>query len=96
MVLLDASVVATRLHMSAQVITCAIHIPSTAEQFICSAVYAFNAAAERIQLWEDLRGTRATYDHLNLPWIIIGDFNETLASSEHSRALDYHPDQVGM
>lgn len=44
----DESVVATRLHMSAQVITCAIQIPSTGEQFICSAVYAFNTAAERI------------------------------------------------
>ena len=58
------NVVVTKLHMSAQVITCAVQIPSTGEQFICSAVYAFNTAAERVQLWEELRGARAAYDHL--------------------------------
>lgn len=89
-------VVVTQLHMSAQVITCAIQIPNTGEQFICSAVYAFNTAANRNQLWEELRGAKAAYEHLNLPWIWIGDFNETLASSEHSRAQDYSSDQSGM
>lgn len=82
--------------MSAQVITCAIQIPNTGEQFICSAIYAFNTAAERTQLWEELRGTRAAYDYLKLPWILLGDFNVTLASLEHSRALDYRTDQLGM
>lgn len=58
------NVVVTKLHMSAQVITCAVQIPSIGEQFICSAVYAFNTAAERVQLWEELRGARAAYDNL--------------------------------
>lgn len=89
-------VVVTKLHMSAQVITCAIQIPSTGEQFICSAIYAYNTVAERTQLWEELRGTRAAYEHLSLPWILLGDFNETLSSSEHSRTLDYRTDQTGM
>lgn len=89
-------VVVTQLHMSALVITCAIQVPSTGEKFICSAIYAFNIAVDRIRLWEELRGTKEAYDHLNLPWILIGDFNETLASSEHSRALDYRRDQSGM
>lgn len=52
-------VVVTQLHKSAQVITCAIQIPSTGEQFVCSVIYAFNTVAERVQLWEDLRGTRS-------------------------------------
>lgn len=82
--------------MSAQVITCAIQNPSTGEQFICSAIYAYNTAAERMQIWEELRGTRAAYGHLSLPCILLGDFNETLASSEHSRALDYRTYQTGM
>lgn len=89
-------VVVTHLHMSAQVITCAIQILSTGEQFICSAVYAFNIAANKMSLWEELRGAKAAYDHLNLPWILIGDCNETLASSEHSRDLYYRSDQTGM
>lgn len=89
-------VVVTKLHMSVQIITCAIQIPSSGEQFICSAIYVFNTAAERVQLWEELPGTRAAYEHFAFPWILLGDFNETLASSEHSRALDYRTDQVGI
>lgn len=89
-------VVVTRLHISAHVITCVIQILSLGEQFICSAIYAYNTAAERMQLWEELRGTKAAYDHLSLPWILLGDFNEILASSEHSRTLDYRTDQTGI
>ena len=40
-------VVVTKLHMSSQIITCAIQIPETREQFICSAVYASNCMIER-------------------------------------------------
>ncbi|KAH0941015.1 hypothetical protein HID58_000652, partial [Brassica napus] len=69
--------VVTKLHSSAQVITCAVQIPESREQFICSAVYASNCEVERRSLWEDLRGTQAAYMHLNLPWIVIGDFNTT-------------------
>ena len=47
-------------------------------------------------LWEELRVTKAAYCHLNLPWIIVGDFNATLSSCEHSRAKDYKGDQIGM
>ena len=50
--------------MSAQVITCAIQNPSTGEQLICSAIYAYNTAAERMKIWEELRGTRDAYGHL--------------------------------
>lgn len=38
-------VVVTRLHMSNHVITCAVQIPDTGEQFIYSAVYAANTEA---------------------------------------------------
>lgn len=82
--------------MSDQIITCAIQIPESGEQFFCSAIYAYNTVAERTQLWRDLRATQATYAHLHLPWILIGDFNVTLSSNEHSRALDHRCDQTGM
>lgn len=89
-------VVVTQLHMSSQIITCAVQIPDTREQFICSAIYTFNTPSERMRLWQELRSTQAAYGHLNMPWIVIGNFNVTLASSEHSRAHDYRPDQLGM
>ncbi|KAH0866824.1 LOW QUALITY PROTEIN: hypothetical protein HID58_073846 [Brassica napus] len=43
-------VVVTRLHTSSQVITCAIQNPSTGEQYICSAIYAFNTSEGTHQL----------------------------------------------
>lgn len=89
-------VVVTRLHSSAQVITCAVQIPETKEQFLCSAVYASNLEGERRQLWEELHGVQAAYSHLAMPWIVLGDFNATLASGEHSRVNDYLADQMGM
>lgn len=86
----------TLLHRSAQVITCAVQIPDSGEEFIVSAVYAYNTAAERRSLWEDIRATHAAYSHLPISWMLLGDFNVTLASGEHSRAQDYLSDQAGM
>lgn len=31
------------------------------------------------------------YSHLNMPWILIGDYNINLSSQEHARATDYLP-----
>ena len=89
-------VVVTKLHSSAQVITCAIQIPETQEQFICSAVYASNCEVERRRLWWELRETQDAYRHLDMPWIVAGDFNATLSSSEHSRRCLTSSSQLGM
>lgn len=86
----------TLLHRSAQIITCAIQVPETGEEFIVSAVYAYNTASERRSLWEDMREMHTDYSYLAIPWILVGDFNVTLASGEHSRMLDYLSDQAGM
>lgn len=77
-------------------ITCAIQIPGTGEQFIGSAIYAFNTAAERTHLWSEMREKQAAYAHLNLPSILIGDYNVTLSSNEHSHSMDYRSDQSSM
>ena len=89
-------VVVTKLHSSTQIITCAVQIPESREQFICLAVYAFNCEVERRSLWEDLRGTHAAYQHLDMPWIVIGDFNTTVSLNEHSRGGSSRASQLGM
>lgn len=59
-------------------------------------MYAYNTAVERRSLWEDIRATHAAYSHLPIPWTLVGDFNVTLASGEHSRVQDYLSDQACM
>lgn len=88
--------VVTVLHKSDQIISCAIQVVATGEQFICSAVYGSNFVAERRILWEEIRNTAAAYNHLNMPWILIGDYNTILTAFEHSRMHDYLGDQTGM
>ena len=89
-------VVVTKLHVSSQVITCAVQSHETGEQFICSAAYASNSEMERRIMWDELRGTQAAYQYLDLPWIVIGDFNATLSTREHSRGGGAPSSQLGM
>ncbi|KAL0657191.1 hypothetical protein Bca4012_077775 [Brassica carinata] len=55
------------------------------EKFLCSCVYASNFAVARQHLWNELAYIKAQYVLPAVSWIVMGDFNETLASSEHSR-----------
>lgn len=74
----------TPFFKSSQVITCSVKLESVQEDIFCSFVYASNTAEERKGLW------RYLCDHHNSPiigpkpWIILGDFNETLDMAEHS------------
>nr|AFJ66197.1 hypothetical protein 7G9.16 [Boechera stricta] len=42
----------------------------------------------RITLWQDLVRTKDTFIAPTTLWVILGDFNEILAPSEHSRSAD--------
>lgn len=88
-------VTVTLLHKSDQIITCVVQ-SEKGDQIICSAVYASNFIAERRRLWSDIRATHQAYQHLSMPWVLIGDYNTTLSSTEHSRAQDYMGAQAGM
>lgn len=71
---------------SGQLITCSFQLPNIDEDFLCSFVYASNFADERTELWRDLK---TQHDHANfkgMPWIVFGDFNETLDFEEHSNS----------
>ena len=46
---------------------------------LCTVVYAHNAGDDRKELWSFLM-QQATI--VNLPWIILGDFNEILSTNE--------------
>lgn len=63
----------------------------TGYSFICSDVYASNFVHERKILWDEIRAVHSAY---TMPWIILEDYNGTLAFREHSR--DYYTNQTGM
>lgn len=74
----------TTVFKSGQLITCSILLPSCDEEFFCSFVYASNYMEERKELWEDLRHHKDSPMFRTKPWLICGDFNETLEIEEHS------------
>lgn len=85
----------TPLYKSPQIIT--VWVSSVlGEEFICSCVYASTFQADRVLLWEEIRHNRDLFCRQGIPWILLGDFNETLASDEHSRSFDVWRNQSGM
>ncbi|XP_024009435.1 uncharacterized protein LOC112084518 [Eutrema salsugineum] len=48
--------------------------------------YALNTVEERKSLWADLRTHQDSPMFRNKPWLIMGDFNETLDDEEHSNS----------
>ncbi|GJZ45128.1 pentatricopeptide repeat-containing protein [Tanacetum coccineum] len=51
-------------------------------KFFCSFVYAANHGKERAELWKDLAYQKKIVN--GGPWVLLGDFNVTLHSHEHS------------
>ncbi|XP_010467312.1 PREDICTED: uncharacterized protein LOC104747378 [Camelina sativa] len=74
----------TPVYKTGQLITCSVKLEEEDTEFFSSFVYASNLVDERKVLWEDLRTHRDSPLMRDKPWIIFGDFNETLALEEHS------------
>lgn len=71
---------------SLQMITCSVKLPFQASEFVVSFIYASNCRTERILLWSELESVSCSPQLCGLPWIALGDFNEIISPSEHSRA----------
>lgn len=54
--------------------------------FCYTAMYASNDEDTRKELWISLRDTYASFNLQNLPWLVVGDFNEILHPDETSNA----------
>lgn len=93
--ILSDAVAVTPLYRSPQSITVWIK-PVSGGKFLCSCVHASNFQRDRLLLWEELKYVRDNYGDGGTPWILIGDFNVSLSSSEHSQPSDYFGDQSGM
>ncbi|KAL1199939.1 hypothetical protein V5N11_018346 [Cardamine amara subsp. amara] len=71
---------------SGQMITCLVKIQNFDVEFLCSFVYASNSAAERKELWRDIKSQHDLALFRGKPWIVMGDYNETLDLDEHSNS----------
>ncbi|GKA46561.1 RNA-directed DNA polymerase, eukaryota, reverse transcriptase zinc-binding domain protein [Tanacetum coccineum] len=68
--------------MSMQTILCLVETLNKKIRNFCNVVYAANTCTKRRQLWKDLITiNRIVVDH---PWIMLGDFNVILNTTEHS------------
>ena len=91
----DENVSVSLVYKSAQCIT-VWFTSETGEEFLCSCVYASNFTAERQRLWSELAQIKSHYAATGVPWIVMGDFNENLATSEHSLGSISNATQRGM
>lgn len=67
-------------------ISCCVKLPHQSVELGISFVYGSNCKKERRLLWEELEAAACSPQFSGLPWIIMGDFNEIISSTEHSKA----------
>lgn len=71
---------------SDQMITCSIKIFNSDVDFCCSFVYASNFVADRTKLWRDIKDQHDQALLRGKLWLLMRDYNETLALDEHSNS----------
>ena len=94
-VLWHPSVIVSVCHKSLQSITCIVKLPLVKSEFAVTMVYGSNDKRVQKQLWSDLRFLAASSQVNQRPWTVLGDFNQTLFSTEHSSA-DLFSSPLGM
>lgn len=80
------------LAKSLQMITCEVLLPQATSSMVVSIIYASNEHDTRKELWSELVETTSTRVG-NKPWLVLGDFNQTLHPLEHSSAPTLNVDR---
>ncbi|GKC16808.1 RNA-directed DNA polymerase, eukaryota, reverse transcriptase zinc-binding domain protein [Tanacetum coccineum] len=70
------------INMTNQDIFCLVEVLQSNVKFYCTFVYSCNSGIERRSLWKELETQKNIVG--NQPWLVLGDFNVTMDSSEHS------------
>ena len=68
----------TVLSKSDQTISCTVKLPHISTEFVVTFVYAVNCRYGRRRLWSELELLAANQTTSDKPWIILGDFNQSL------------------
>lgn len=82
-ILWHPSVLVSVVQKSLQMVTCDVTIPGH-PPFLASIVYASNCHDEMKELWDSIMQVGASLPSNGKPWIVLGDFNQTLSPEEHS------------
>ncbi|PON84034.1 Endonuclease/exonuclease/phosphatase [Trema orientale] len=69
------------MEVSKHLIRCIVHCEPSLEPWMLAAVYGPSRDIERATFWEKVKNEASVS---NLPWLLVGDLNSTLFSSERS------------
>lgn len=78
---------------SIQMITVWVRYKASGDTFLCSFIYVSNCRIERRELWNEMEVIAGSVAGDTNPWIIQGDFNVALSSTEHSRLMETAADR---
>lgn len=67
---------------SPQMIVCGVFDHASQETFTVCFIYAYNERSQRTTLWNSLRCLAQSTIMQNRPWLLMGDYNQVLSSSE--------------
>ncbi|KAG7561138.1 Reverse transcriptase zinc-binding domain [Arabidopsis thaliana x Arabidopsis arenosa] len=79
----DPSVSVLVFKKSQQMILCSIRLPGSSLSFAAAFVYGLNTELERRFLWDEISSIANTSPLCFTPWILLGDYNQIAATSEH-------------
>ncbi|KAG7552255.1 Reverse transcriptase domain [Arabidopsis thaliana x Arabidopsis arenosa] len=83
-VLWDPSVQVVVVSKSLQMITCEVLLPDSLSWIVVSIVYASNDEGSRKDLWKEMVLLATSSVVEGRPWMVMGDFNQTLNPEDHS------------
>ncbi|XP_070020692.1 uncharacterized protein [Nicotiana sylvestris] len=72
-------VTVTQFRQSTQELHAMIQVNPNHPPWLFSTIYASTKAVNRRELWENLENVSTSY---NVPWLVVGDFNDTLRQEE--------------
>ncbi|KAG7559344.1 ABC transporter type 1 transmembrane domain superfamily [Arabidopsis thaliana x Arabidopsis arenosa] len=81
------------LAKSLQMVTCEVKFPEITTLFIVSFVYASNDEGTRCELWNEICALATDPTVVGTPWVVLGDFNQTLCPSDHSSPASLNLDR---
>ena len=74
-------------------ITVEVTWPNISSKFFISVIYASNDSEEREGLWSEITNLASSHSLHLKPWLLLGDFNQIRAPSEHSLPISLNMDK---